>query len=328
MVYICNQIHTIVTQTKFLLQQVIDDLIESRSSLVGPLMKLNYFGRLSKNEELIDFTGKEINGYSAKETNIPEYRKTLAKLMVDVQAARHRHTVEIPITMLEEPLNKALRYLDAREGISTIENMALEMSKNQENEFYRPLPLEMLPYIQPALDRLYRSNTRLNAVGARLYGNGNLLLEIPNHIRTKLLEFVMTIAERLGYDIENLKGNPAETNKIINNIMHQTINSSGNGNIVNTGDNNSLTANFRIQKGDKRQLAEKLLKNGLEAADIDELINIIDKEEPKNSTTLGEKANKWIAGIVEKSLNGIGKISNSITSNILATIIKGYYGMD
>jgi len=54
-----------MTQT-FLLQEVVDDLVNNDKSLSAPLMKLNYFGRLIKNQEIIDYTKNELNGYRDK----------------------------------------------------------------------------------------------------------------------------------------------------------------------------------------------------------------------------------------------------------------------
>jgi hypothetical protein len=38
-------------------------------------MKLNYFGRLIKNDELIRFTNNELNDYKNVETELPDFRK-------------------------------------------------------------------------------------------------------------------------------------------------------------------------------------------------------------------------------------------------------------
>ena len=54
----------------FLLQEVIDDLVNTEKSLSSPLMKLNYFGRLVKNQELIDYTQNELNLASFSTTSI------------------------------------------------------------------------------------------------------------------------------------------------------------------------------------------------------------------------------------------------------------------
>lgn len=47
----------------FLLQEVIDDLVNTDKSLSAALMKLNYFGKLIKNQELVEYTQSELNGY-------------------------------------------------------------------------------------------------------------------------------------------------------------------------------------------------------------------------------------------------------------------------
>lgn len=316
---------------KFILQQIIDDLLNPEMSLVGPLMKLTYFGRLTKNEELVNFTTNEINGYKEQNSIVPAYRKTLGSLIVDVQAYMNRHTAEIPISMLEKPFNDAFRYIDVREGIATIEKMSKEMveSDGDKKEFYRPIPLELLHVIQPAVRKLYKSNVRLDAVGARLIGNGNIILEIPNSIRTKLLEFVMQIADNFGDDIEIETFNQEnKNNQTINNIMNTVINNSGDGNILNTGDNNTFDFKGVVTKGDIEKLNSELEKQGIEKDDIEELAEIVQNEQPIEGNKLGEKSTNWILKVIGKSLNGVGKIATGISSNILATMIKGYYGIE
>lgn len=315
----------------FLLQQVIDDLLNPETSLVGPLMKLTYFGRLTKNDELVNFATNEINGYKSEDSVVPEYRKTLGTLMVDIQAYMNRHVAEIPISMLSSPFDEAFRYIDVREGIATIEKMSKEMleSDGDKKEFYRPIPLELLHVIQPAVTKLYKSNVRLDAVGAKLIGNGNVVLEIPNSIRTKLLEFVMKIAENFGYDIEIETFNKEnKNNQTINQIMNTIINNSGDGNILNTGDNNTFDFKGVVNKGDLEKLSSELQKQGIEKEDIDELTEIVQNEQPTEENKLGEKSNNWIMKILGKSLNGVGKIATGISANILATMIKGYYGIE
>jgi hypothetical protein len=44
----------------FLLQEVIDNLVNTDKSLVSSLMRLNYFGRFIKNHELIEYSTNEI----------------------------------------------------------------------------------------------------------------------------------------------------------------------------------------------------------------------------------------------------------------------------
>ncbi len=315
----------------FIINDVINDLLDAEKSLVNPLLKLNYFGRLTKNSELIEFTNNEINGYKSKDSVVPEYRKTIARLIVEVQAYMNRHTVEIPISMLDSPFKEVLRYIDVREGIATVEKMAKEMleSKGDKNEFYRPIPMEMLHIIQPALRRLYKSDVRLDAVGAKLIGNGNIIIDIPNYIRTKLLEFVMKIAEEFGYEIEIKTYNEhRETNnQTIVQFMSTNITNTGDGNVINTGDKAKIDANITINKGNKEELSEFLQKNGISEEDTAELIEIIDTEEPNaENKTFGEKVNGWIGKMVNKALDGSWNVGIGAAGSLLAEAIWKYYG--
>src|ERR1035437_8134891 len=94
----------------FLLQQVIDDLINTDKSLSAPLIKLNYFGRLIKNAELIEYTQNELTGYRENRENIPRYRKTIGTLYIDMQAYYNRDSGQLPISMIEEPYRKAFQH--------------------------------------------------------------------------------------------------------------------------------------------------------------------------------------------------------------------------
>ena len=310
----------------FILQEVIDELVNSQVSLLGPLMKISYFARLIKNEALVEYTTNEIRGY---EGAVPEYRKAAAKLEVKIQAHVHRHIREIPISMLEEPLNLEFRYIDIRDGIATIEQMAKDKIENKSPTFFREIPMELLHLIQPAVTKLLKSDVRLSAEGARLIGNSNIFIEIPNSIRVKLLEFIMRIADEFGYEIEIEKFNKeTSNNQTINNFMSTIITNNGDGNLVNTGANNNINLTSTIMKGDLDRLKSELSKQGIDQEDIGELVEIVVSESPTEEKKLGEKTKNWILRIMEKSLDGVGKIATSASGNLLATLIKGYYGIN
>ena len=315
----------------FLLQEVIDDLVNTDKSLISSLMKLNYFGRLIKNHELIEYSTNELNGYKSEE-NIPDYRKTFSTLYIDIQAYRNIHTKVLPIAMLEEPYKTGLKYFSLRDGISTIEKMTKE-SHNPKNagEIVKELPIEMMHNLQPAARKLYITDVRIDVVGARITGNASIVIEIPNAIRTKLLDFVMNIADTFGYDIEIESFNKKQkiNNQTIINQMSTIINNSGDGNIINTGKKNQIDNSVNLQKGNFERLEKELQQHGIEQEDIQELNDIISAEEPDyQNQKLGEKSNDWILKTIGKSLNGIGKIGIGISSNVLATLIKQYYGIE
>jgi hypothetical protein len=314
----------------FLLQEVIDDLVNTDKSLSAPLMKLNYFGRLIKNQELIEYTRNELNGYADKDS-VPSYRRAIGTLYIDMQAFYNRHSGQLPISMIDEPYREALRYVYIREGIAAIEKLARESEKGEVGgQIITHLPMEMLYVLQEPARKLYKTDARISVIGARLAGNASIVVEIPNAIRTKLLDFVMSIADTFGYDIEIDSFNKkAETNnQTIIHQMNTTINNSGDGNVINTGNENQIENKVTLYKGDIERLQSELRKQGIEEADIAEISTIVATEQPNEENgRLGEKSNGWISKIINKSLNGVGKIATGVSANLLAAIIKHYYGM-
>ena len=315
----------------FVLQEVIDDLVKSQNTLVDPLTKLNYFGMLIKNNELTNYTSNELNGYRKIE-DVPAYRKTPATLMVVMQAHIHIHTKPLPISMLEEPIRTSLKYLLIKEGIGTIERLVRDLERDGSNDsITHSLPMEMLKYFQDAATKLYRTNTKIDVVGARIVGSQYIMIEIINAVRTKLLALAMKVGEDFGFSIEiaTFRKNEQINNQTINNIMKTEITNTGDGNVVNSGANSNVTATITITKGDEEKLNKTLAEFGIDIEDIEELNTIIATELPDyENKKLGPETNSWIGKIVVKTLNGIGKIASGATGNILATLIKGYYGID
>jgi hypothetical protein len=315
----------------FLLQEVIDDLVNTDKSLSAALIKLNYFGRLIKNQELIDYTQNELNGYKNNKESVPGYRKAIGRLYIDMQAYDNRHSGVLPVSMIDEKYRFAFKYVYVTEGIAAIEKLARESESNDAGgQIVTTLPMEMLHVLQEPARALYKTDTRIDVVGARLAGNANIVVEIPNAIRTKLLDFVMSIAETFGHNIEiesfNKKGEL--NNQTIIHKMNTTINNSGDGNLINTGNENKIDSNVTLYKGDIARLQKELRDQGIDEADIEEISEIVVNEKPnEEKAILGEKSNGWISKVINKSLNGIGKIATGISSNLIAALIKQYYGM-
>lgn len=315
----------------FILQEVIDDLINSEKSLNSPLMKLNYFGRLINNQELITYTSNELNGYRGQENEIPKYRKSIPTLYIDMQADVLRDSRQLPILLLEEPYREDLKSFSVKDGIVAIEKLVREAENgNSEGQIVTNLPIEILHIFDEPARKIFKTNVKLDVIGARLAVNSSIVVGIPTAIRTILLEFVMSIAEKFGYDIEIESFNKqADTNnQLIIHQMNTTINNSGDGIVINTGDNNKIENKVSIYKDDTKRLQDEFRKQGIEEEDITDITDIVQNEKPNTENArLSEKANSWISKIINKSLNGIGKVASGISANLLATLIKEYYGM-
>lgn len=255
----------------------------------------------------------------------------MQRLIAHVRGYMIEQDVEVPISMLEEPYKTALQKMCVMNGIQVVEKMANEMMEEKKHsEFYRQLPMEMLPSIQPIIEKITKSSSRIFVQSAMTVANAHIFLEIQSNIRTKLLDFVMETGEKFGFniEIESFRKNSVENNQIINNIMNTTINNSGDGNVLNTGDNNNISNSPKIVKNDIESLKNELRKQGIEEQDVIELAEIVQEEDLDENNNLGEKSRNWVLRILDKSMQGIGKISTAVSANLLATIIKGYYGID
>lgn len=287
----------------FLLNKVIDELNDFKLTLVSPLMKLKYLGSLIKNKDLIDYTTAEIDGYN-DEASIPEYRKSIVDIEVTLQAYQNHHKVKLPASILEPPFDEKLRYVNIREGIGTVEQFVADRSKDDKPEqfFYRPIPMEMLHILQPAAVKLYKSDVRLTVIDAVVKGNAYKLNEILNTVRSKLLTLTIEIAERFGYELKvsSFNENQETNNQTINYYMNTEIKNTGDGNIVNTGNNVSLVATISISQDDQKHLNTL----GVEDAKIEELNNIL-ASEGNNKPKLKSLLLKWL-GEVSAHVAAIG----------------------
>jgi hypothetical protein len=204
----------------FLLKEVMDDLVDTEKSLSGPLTKLNYFAKLIKNQDLINYTECEINGYREKSQFIPPYRKWPGTLYIDMQANVHHHSRELPISMIDESYRDTLQYVYVTEGIAAIEKYAKDLENGRGNDhIVKKLPMETLHVFQEPARKLYKTDVQIDVIGARLVANSSIVVEIPSAIRTKLIDFVMAIGETFGDNIEIETFKQEETNN--QTIIHQ-----------------------------------------------------------------------------------------------------------
>lgn len=320
----------------FLLQEVIDDLIDTEKSLSKPLMKLLYFGKLIHNQELIDYTRNELEGYNINATennldlsNIPEYRKTIANFYVDFRFGIISHyNNTFPISLLPEKL-KDFKIFFIPQGVDQIESLIVEIKNGSKGNIESEIPIEFACLLQEPTEQLYKNPTfKAQVIGARSTCNPNFIISIPNNIRVRLLEFVMKIADEFGYNIEIDKFNKDDyNNQIIIENMNNIINNSGDGNVINMGNNNQNENDVSIYKGDLERLKKELDKLGIQNEDIEEISKIVQEEPLDDKGELGEKSKNWIKKILSKIVDGASSISGSVSVELLSSILKGFLGV-
>ena len=112
---------------------------------------------------------------------------------------------------------------------------------------------------------------------------------------------------------------PRQTGAVTN--VHTT----GDGNVINTGSNSTINANIQINKGDKKALTDKLVSAGVDKADVEELLVVIDTEKPEGDS-FGSKTGKWIKKMLGKAIDGSWQVGIGAAGSLLAEAIKAYHG--
>jgi hypothetical protein len=311
------------------LSDIIAELLDTDKSLRSPMMKLYYFAKETGNVTLSTFLSKEINGYQVDD-DLPSYRSEGGELVVTVQIGSNRDNITeqvVPSSFFPEKAQKVVSKVQLYEGIGILEKM--EATNKTSQYIFKPVGMEYLQVIQPAIDQMLSSVYKLTAINAIVRVNANIVGQACHTVRTKLLDFVHEIKEQFGYDIDisQFKQDQSTNNQTVNNFMGTTIHNTGDGAFINTGDHAHNNVNITIQKGDLTGLNKKLTELGVEPEEIEEISEIVQSETPDMAgKNLGPRASGWVGKMVAKALSGAGKIGVSAAGNILATVIKAYYG--
>lgn len=320
-------------ENNFILKEVIGDLVNGEKSLVGALMKLQYFAALTDNHMLIDFVLHELNGYP-QGVILPEYRKAVNTIRVDLQFGEAAYSnLEIPLELIDEQYREVLRVHPIIQSVAVLENkMALSRDKEQGQLLSMEIPMVHWKLLQRAAGKLYKNEYyRADVVGARLLTNADIIPKALTAIRSRLLSFVIEISKSFGYNIEIDSFNKtqgANNEKLTSLFMNTVINNQGDGNLINTGTAANIDATINISKGDKEQFSHGLKSLGVEDSDIVEINQIIEEEADSFETkSLGDKSIDWITKVSGKALKGIGSISKGVTSSVLADLVKQYFGI-
>lgn len=212
--------------SKFIIEEVIKDLVDDGKSLVGPLMKLQYFAQRTNNEELLTFVKDELNGYKGR-NYLPDYRKSRATICVDIQMGMEVHNdMEIPVEMLSDKHKETFHEFLLPESVAVLEKM--NSSKDDGKDLALALPLSKVNIFQSAAEKLYKGYYKPEVIGVRICTNRNIIPRSLTSIRSRLLTFCTEIGKTFGYDIEIDSFNKATTNnKKIVQIMNTTINTHG-----------------------------------------------------------------------------------------------------
>lgn len=213
-----------------LINDIINELIDTKKSISSPLLKTKVLASRLQNDELLEWITNELKGYE-NDDNLPEYRIYKGNLTgTYINGTMQYNDQPVPTIGMNESLVKLVLDINFNQSISSLENL---LEENNSGSLERTLPAELTGLIQDNWRKI--DNPNLQLVNCKVSISVNAITEVLSVVRNNLLDFMLNIDAEFGNitEIEELKIKEEE----ISTIMSQTIiNTSGDGNVVNTGD--------------------------------------------------------------------------------------------
>lgn len=308
-----------------LLADIINDLIDESKTVSVILLKTKVLATRIGNHALLNWVNHELNGYPTDDL-LPEYRKNIGCIIKGTYLVGYTKYIDQPIPTdgIKERFGVNITTMKFSHSISALE----QMTSGEENGTLQiPFSAEITGYLEANWKTFDKENgAYLNLVNAKKVFPAVVVKDIAFQVRHRLLEFMLEIERQYGTitEIKDL----STKNKEITQIMAKTIiNTSGDGNIITTGNDNEIKAKINIKKSDKKQLEEFLKENGLPQEDINELTEVVDNDNHNlPAKVVGNKTKSWIQKMIGKTLDGTWNIAIGAAGDLLASAIGQYLG--
>lgn len=308
-----------------IIEQIIDELSDSEKSLTNPLLKTKVLATRIGNEELMKWTNDELSGY--KEQELPSYRLGKSNITCTMQQGYSiQENVPLPLMVFERNFMDELLKFRFNDSIQTLENQERE---NRNGMIYKDFGPDMCAYMTKMA---IEAGQRFAITTMRVVVHVSQITQVLAEVRAKLLDFMLQLEKEVP-NLDDLIKNKLVVKENINEkveqIYHQTIiNTSGFGNTITAGERNTVTSNINITQGSVADLKRELEKNNVPSENIDEIVQIVQEEEPNRETKrFGTRANSWIQKMVSKTLDGTWQIGTGAAGGLLVELIKAYYGI-
>jgi len=294
--------------------------MDDQLSLTVAMVKTKVLASRIDHGELLNWVNAELKGYPDRDS-LPPYRITSGVIVGDMLKQGNMITdFPLPIPDLGVELDKKIRLFRLTDNLTTLERF---LKNDKGNAYLTALfPDHILRVLEGPMKNVNGPSFQLLRAGVKV--PLHFVNQVLAEVKDKLLEFILALDKQFGIntEINDLKNKQS----IINQIMSTTIHNNGDGNVINTGEKTTVTANITINKGNKQVLERTLSENKVAEEDIQELLLVIDEEPPKDQK-FGVKVNTWMGKMYAKALSGGWEISAGAAGSILAQAIMKYYGL-
>lgn len=306
-----------------MLSDIINELVDADGNLSSALLKTKVLSSRIDNAALNNWVSKELDGYDEDETP-PEYRRLSARVTMNYINGNLKLTKQpIPMNGMNKGTRSRLENIELRQTMATLQSF----SQVKGNDILSvSVSAETVAYVQNYIEQTGNTAPNFLIISIDRVFSVHAVSQILAVVRSRLLSFMLQIEKEFGSitDIESLKSK----NQQITHIVNNTINNTGDGNMVNTGNSSTVNATITINKGDLVTLENKLRELGLQTSDINDLRNVINTETPDAaSKRFGPQVNQWLRKMLDKAMDGSWQIGIGTAGGVLAEIINSYYGI-
>jgi len=301
-----------------LISQIIDILSDEKPNLENALIKTKVLLHRLGEKESVEWINRELNGYS-DEDEVPEYRVINSQVKVTATDGYTRRWNDMPAVM-SHLTDKEIQYFtrnELRQSISGIEHLAhgegCSLSRSIAPEFW------------PKLSKGLSAGIHVEYAHCEIVKSQ--ILQITTIIRSRLLDFVLELEEKLPKDAspEEIKSISEEigTKNLLNNTMF------GDNTTIILGDNNIQAVNNIVKNNDIDSLVKFLTQSGVSKEDTADLVKAIEDDGDKidyEDKKPGSNVTNWIKKMLSKAVDSTWKIQIGAAGSLLATAIAKYYG--
>ena len=288
---------------KDLIKNIIEELIQTETSLSSPLFKTKFLATKIENNELLEWVNNELNGYKVEKNElnekVPEYRKTGATLFGTYYQNMGNGTKQLfenmilPTQDYDEVWRNFFQTITLYESVPSLE---LTHSQSKSKNIIINIPPEIGSMIQKKISKL---NPYIELILVKKEASSAIIIQVITSVRYKLLDFMLAIDNQFGdiIDFSFLIQNKEQITTIVNQSI---INNSGDSVLINTGDSNKIkiSNNYAERKKliDKTSEIIELLKKELDVSEKNSLeilagfeviFNELQKNEP-NKLSISE----------------------------------------
>ncbi len=215
-----------------------------------------------------------------------------------------------------------------KKGFAESISMLEELIKNTEDKYLgKDFPADMLQFLT---QQARKNGCNFSVVSCRQLVMLSEVAGIKTSITTKLLELLLQIEKEYPI-IDKINENPelkSSLNTTVNNFMgtFYHIQSSGDGNIVNTGNHSDINFTATIRKGNNQGLIAVLQDHGISQRDAEELSRILNDEQQPNQG-FGPKVQQWIQQQLARTMDGSWPVTLATGAQLIEGAITAYKGI-